>query len=265
MTIPRTACVSLLSALLICAFAAQSASAAVAVNTTTVTCVKGKGDLDFLDEHCDEKVEKGKGSFGHEAIAGGTKTTVSVTNAGTQNGTKEAAPTIIKGTVFGVKHEITCQTTSGEGSLTNSEPVVKQHKVTGTVTINYTSCTVNKPAGFGCEVKQPITLKSNVEGVEGLGAGKNEMGLEFKPAAGETFEEITIANCVFAGTSKITGIAIGTGTPKPTEKHGGATYVFTNAMTKETLKWAGNSVEISGSTTVTMSGGGNPVALTTTT
>jgi hypothetical protein len=255
---------SLLSALLFCAFAAQSASAAAAKNTTAVTCVKGGGELDFSDAHCDKKVEPKKGEFGHVAIAN-EATTVSVTNEKTASETTAAAPTILKGTVFGVKNEITCTKVAGEGTLTNSEPVAKEHKLTGTITANFTSCTVNKPAGFGCKVKEPITVKSNVEGVEGLGAGKNEMGLEFKPTEGEVFNEIVIEGCFLKGTFKTTGTAIGTGTPAPTEKHSGTTNVFTNAMTKETLKLAGNPAEVSSSTTVTMSGGGNPIALTTTT
>lgn len=255
---------ALLSALLVCAFVAQSASAAAAVNTTAVTCVKGGGDKDFKDAHCDENVGKDKGEFGHVAIAVGTKTTVSVTNAGTANATKEAAPTILKGTVFGVKNEITCKTVSGEGELTNEEPSAKVHKFTGTVTAKFTSCTVNKPA-IGCKVKEPISVTSKVEGVEGLGPEKNTMGQEFKPAAGETFSELTLEGCFIAGTYKTTGTAIGTGTGSPSAKFSGATNVFTNAMTKETLKLAGNPAEISSSTTVTMSGGGNPIALTTTT
>jgi len=254
---------SLLSALLFCAFAAQGASAAASKNTTAVTCVEGGGAKDFSDAHCDTAVTPGTGKFGHVAIANGN-TTISVTNAKTANNTTEAAPTILKGTVFGVKNEITCKTVAGEGTLTNSEPVAKEHKVTGTVTAKFTSCTVNKPA-IGCKVKEPITVESKVEGVDGLGAGKNEMGLEFKPAAGEVFNEITLEGCFIAGTFKTTGTAIGTGTPAPTEKHSGTTNIFTNAMTKETLKLAGNPAEVSSSTTVTMSGGGNPVALTTTT
>lgn len=257
---------ALLSALLVCAFAAQSASAAAAVNTTAVTCVKviepKTGDFD--DAHCDVLNKDKKGEYKHDPIAVGTKTTVSVTNAGTANATKEAAPTILKGTVFGVKNEITCKTVSGEGELTNEEPSAKVHKFTGTVTAKFTSCTVNKPA-IGCKVKEPISVTSKVEGVEGLGPEKNTMGQEFKPAAGETFSELTLEGCFIAGTYKTTGTAIGTGTPSPSAKFSGATNVFTNEMTKETLKLAGNPAEISSSTTVTMSGGGNPIALTTST
>jgi hypothetical protein len=254
---------SLLSALLFCAFAAQGASAAVAKNTTAVTCVEG-GAKDFSDAHCDKAVTPGTGKFGHVAIENGKATTISVTNAKTANNTTEAAPTVLKGTVFGVKNEITCKTVSGEGTLTN-EGTGTEHKVKGTVTANFTSCTVNKPAGFGCKVKEPITVKSNTEGVEGNGPEKNTMGLEFKPSSGEVFNEVVIEGCFLAGTFKTTGTAIGTGTGSPSAKFSGATNVFTNEMTKETLKLAGNPAEVSSTTTVTMSGGGSPIALTTTT
>jgi len=253
---------SLLSALLFCAFAAQSASAAVAKNTTAVTCVEGGGAKDFSDAHCDNAVAPGTGKFGHVAIENGKATTLSITNAKTQNNTTEAAPTILKGTIFGVKSEIVCKTVSGEGTLTNEESG-KEHKVKGSVTANFTSCVANKPSG--CKVKEPITVKSNTEGVEGLGAGANEMGLEFKPTEGTIFSSVVLEGCLLAGTYNTTGTAIGTGTPAPTSKHSGTTNVFTNAMTKETLKLAGNPAEVSSTTTVTMSGGGNPVALTTTT
>jgi hypothetical protein len=257
-------CISLLCALAFCAFAAQGASAAAAKNTTVYACLKGN-TKDFSEEHCVNGVTPGTGGFGHEAVTVGDLTALSIGNEKTASETTAAAPTILKGTVFGVKNEITCTKVAGEGSLTNSEPVAKEHRVAGSITAKFTSCTVNKPAGFGCKVKEPITVKSNVEGVEGLGAGKNEMGLEFKPSEGEIFSSVVIEGCFLAGTYNTTGTAIGTGTPAPTAKHSGATNVFTNAMTKETLKLAGNPAEVSSTTTVNMSGGGNPVALTTTT
>jgi hypothetical protein len=78
---------SLLSALLFCAFAAQSASAALktSTNTTGFTCVKGvteKGD--FKDEHCDE-TNVGKGAFKHELIPLNTTTEVEFSNEKSQN------------------------------------------------------------------------------------------------------------------------------------------------------------------------------------
>jgi hypothetical protein len=253
---------SLLFALLFCAFIAQSALAAPAKNTTAFTCVEGSGD--FSDAHCDNQVPKGTGKFKHSGLALKIITHVSLTNAKTANNTTEAAPTIIKSTIFGVKNEITCKTVTGEGELSNEETEKGLHIPRFLIyKPELSSCVVNKPAGFGCKVKEPIQFKLTGEGVEGLGAGKNEMGLEFKPSEGETFGEFTIEGCFVKGTFKFTGTAIQTGTPSPTEEFSGSTGVFTNAMTKETLKLAGNPAEISSSTTLTMSGGGNPISFTT--
>lgn len=255
---------SLMCSLLVCAFVAQSAFGAAATNTTAVTCISGGGSTDFSDEHCDTNVGAGKGKFGHVNIAPKTKVDISITNAKTKNNTTESTPAIQKGTIFGIKSEIVCKTVTGTGSLENVEAVAKQHQVKGTVSAEFTSCTVVKPA-LGCKVKEPIKVTSNVEGVEGLGPEKNTMGLEFKPTAGETFAEIILEGCFIAGTYKVTGTAIGTGTPSPTAKHSGTTNVFTNEMTKETLKLAGNAAEISSTTTVTAKTGGQGVALTTAT
>jgi hypothetical protein len=254
--------ISLICALVFCAFAAQSASAAEGKNTTAVECVKGGGSKDFSDAHCDNNVGAGKGEYGHVVLPK-EKVSISITNANTKNGTTEAASTVLKGTIFGVKSEIVCKTVSGSGSLTNEEPSAGVHRVKGTVEAKFTSCTAPKPA-FGCKVKEPITVTSNVEGVEGLGAGKNEMGLEFKPT-GEHFATVTLESCFIAGTFNTDGTAIATGTPSNTAKWSGATSVFTAAMTKETLKLAGNPAEVESTTTVTKAGGGNPVALTTAT
>ncbi len=258
---------SLICALFICALAAQGASAAEGKNTTAFTCVEGGGEKDFSDAHCDKKVTAGTGKFGHVAIKVGEATPIVVTNAGTKNETKEAAPIIQRGTILGVKSEIECKTLSGEGSLTNEEPSAKVHRVRGSITANFTSCTVKKPA-LGCKVKEPISVSSSVEGVEGLGAGGNEMGLEFKPT-GAHFATLTLEGCIVAGTFNVDGTAIATGTPAPTEKFTGATSIFTAAMTKETLKLAGNAAEIESSATVRMAPVNgvqqNPISLTTVT
>jgi hypothetical protein len=253
---------SLLFALLFCAFVAQSALAAPAKNTTAFTCVEGSGD--FSDAHCDNQVPKGTGKFKHSGLALKIITHVSLTNAKTANNTTEAAPTIIKGTIFGVKSEFTCKTITGEGELSNDESENGLHIPRFLIfKAELSSCVVNKPAGFGCKVKEPIQFELTGEGVEGLGPEKNTMGLEFKPTEGEIFSSVVIEGCFLKGTFNITGTAIGTGTGSPSAKFSGATNVFTNEMTKETLKLGGNPAEISSSTTLTMSGGGNPISFTT--
>ena len=91
---------SLLGALLVCAFAAQSASANVATTSkriTAVTCVKGGGLKDFSKTHCDpgDTVEAGKGEFGHVAINGETKE-VDATNEKVTSETKESEPAVLR-------------------------------------------------------------------------------------------------------------------------------------------------------------------------
>lgn len=255
--------VSLICAVAFFAIAAQGASAAEGKNTTAFECVKGGGEKDFSDAHCDNNVGAGKGEFGHVVLPLNQSTSIAISNEKTKNETKEAASTVLKGTIAGIKSEIVCKTVSGTGSLTNEEPASKVHRVKGTVEAKFTSCTAVKPA-FGCKVKEPITVSSSVEGVEGLGAGKNEMGLEFKPT-GAHFASVTLEGCFIAGTYNTDGTAIATGTPSNTAKWSGATSVFTAAMTKETLKLAGSAAEVESTTTVTKAGGGNPIALTTVT
>lgn len=269
--------VALLCAFLVLALA-QSASAAAAKNTTAFTCIKvAKAKTgDFDDAHCDilHKNEKGEvtkeGEFTHEAIPTGVATNVVLTNEKTKNGTTESTPAILKGTIAGVITEIVCTSASGEGSFTNEEPEPKVHTGKGSASTNMTKCTVNKPAK--CKVKEPISLTPSGVPVEGLGVGKNEMGGEVKPVEGKPFVAITFegVECALKNlTFNVEGTAIATGAPAPTEKHSGSTAVYTNAMTKETLKFGGKTAEFSLATTVRMAPvegkEQNPVAGTTTT
>lgn len=271
-------CLFVLSALLTCAFVAQSASATPAKNTTAFTCVKvAKAKTgDFDDAHCDvrHKNEKGEltkeGEFTHELIALGETTKVVVSNEKTKNATTETTPGVLKGELAGAKLEIVCGVIAGEGEFKNEEPESKVHTGKGSGTTKFTSCKVEKPTK--CIVKEPIEVSAVGEGVEELGTEKKEMGGELRPVAGKIFVSITLENkgaekCALAGKPlEVEGTAIATGTPAPTEKHSGATAVLTNAMTKETLKIGGKPAEISAVTTVRMAGGEqNPITSTTTT
>jgi hypothetical protein len=253
---------SLLSALLFCALAAQGASAAEAKNTTAFTCVKGGGSLDFKDAHCDETTTAGKGGFGHELISHGNKTEIEVTNEGTAESTKKSTPFTLKYESFSTHFE--CATVSGTGTIENSEPAAKEHKVSGTLNINLSKCTVISPAK--CTLKEPIEMKTAFTGVEGLNAEKNNMGLEFKPAAGETFVTLIFegAGCIFKNVN-ISGTMTATGTPAPNAKESGATWSFSPEKEMELLKLGGEPCLVTSSITARMKGGGNPIALTTTT
>jgi hypothetical protein len=260
---------SLLSALVFCAFAAQSASAAAAKNTTAFTCI-AKAEGDFKDAHCDEKVEPGKGSFAHAALTG-SPTEIQGTNEDTAGNPTTA---VLTGVAAGVPAEITCKTVHATGNIENKQTGT-EHQIKGTLTTLFENCQVDKPAK--CQVLVPIEVKAVYEGVEGaLGGGAiDEMGVEFKPHEGETFVQIVFGNdaeCALKNAKlKVTGTAIATGTPPPTKatKHTGVTSNFTKAMTEKTLKFAGNAASFELSTTVRMKDVGGVkqpgIALTTVT
>lgn len=258
---------SLLCALAFCAFAAQSASAAKAVNTTAFTCVKDGGNLDFSDAHCDSKVTQGTGSYGHVAIQPGTTLDVIGDNTTTAGAT---SPAVLKGKAFGTAVEISCATVTGEGTLHNiHDSTGSQHTVTGTATSKISKCTVLKPAK--CVIAEPIEVAAELEGVEGIGAEKNTMGIEAKPdGGGKVFLSITFKNkgaekCgLNEKTLSVEGTAIGTGSVDPKFAHTGATAVSTDAMTTETLIFGGEKAAIDSIGTI-KSKDGTPVALTTVT
>lgn len=263
---------SLLCAVSFCAFTANNALAATAANTTAFTCVLGEGSEDFKDAHCDQKVSAGTGFFGHEAISNGTTTELDVTNAKTQNLTTSSTPAVLKGEIFFSKLEIVCTVVVDVGAVVkNEEDILKGHTMTGQTRLRLSSCTVTKPTK--CTIKEPLDSEIlEFRGREELGLEKKEMGVEFNGGGPAILFTITLENkgaekCALAGKPfKVEGTAIATGgTETQTEKHGGATTVFTNAMTKETVKIGGKAAEFSASLTASMSGNGSPIAFTTTT
>jgi hypothetical protein len=263
---------SLLCALLFCAFTAQSASAVPGKNTTAFTCVENVGAKDFEDPHCDKKVETGGGKFGHVSIPLNATTEITVSNAKTKNKTLESSPTVFKFQIGGEVVEGSCKNVHGLGTLHNVEPIIFEHKVTGTLTIKVTECKVEKPAN--CFVKEPIEYKTEFEGVEGLGPEANTHGIEFRPHAGGGGALMTIAfegpKCVLGGeVAPIIGTMVATGTPNPKEKHSGATLKFTKEMTKETLTVNKLPAEHSGGLTLRMAPIGgleqHPISFTTVT
>jgi hypothetical protein len=246
-----TAGLSLLCALAFAAFSAQSVSAANATNTTAFTCVKEGGAKDFKDAHCDEKVTPGTGGFGHVTIPVNEITEVEYTNAKTKNATTESTPGFLKTVLAGVKTEGFCNTIIGKGKFANEEPSPKVHTGSGTGNIELSSCTLLKPAK--CTFNEPIVINGIAQPVEGLGAGKNEMGGEIKPAEGEIFTTTSFKGAECSLKEKpfeVKGTVVATGAPAPTEKHSGATAILTNAMTKETLSIGGKPAEISAAMTV---------------
>ncbi len=272
---------SLLSALLVCAVAAQSASALkppTSNNTTAFTCVKGAGK-DFKDAHCDEAVPQ-TGEFGHVAIANKTTTEIEGTNNAVTESTKKSEPALLTGTIALAKVEIECLKVKNnvKNSLVhNEEPTPKQHTFTGTIETEFSECNVKKIAK--CIVKENIISKATIHGVEGMEGPKGEknaMGIEFiGDGPEETFAEIEFKNkgaevCSLNGkTFPVKGSVIATNGPttesKQDNKHSGSTLVFTPKFKMQTLTLGPNPAEFHAIATPTMAGGGNPISMTTTT
>jgi hypothetical protein len=254
---------SLLSALLICAFVAQSASAETARNTTAFTCVEtGKGD--FEDKHCDKTgPNKGKEKFAHVEIKLNETTEVDV---------EKIVNPVLKGTVPGGKTEIECTTVKNgkESTIHNTEPELGQHTFTGTVVTEFSGCTVKEPKK--CIVAEPIVSRSTLHGVEKTGPEKNTMGVEFiGEGEEETFATIEYKNkekevCALNGqVFKVKGSAIATsGSGSQSSKESGATLVYEPGNEMQKLKLGANAAEFKG-TFASKRVGGNYIALTTTT
>jgi hypothetical protein len=264
---------SLLCALMFSAVAAQSALAVK--GTTAFTCVeKAKGD--FSDAHCDKAVTAGTGTFGHVEI-GESTTELHVTNNKTKASTTEHTPAVLKGEAFKVPTEIDCTKVEGTSSTKNvKEGIDKVMANEGIFSVKYSECTVTKPTNekgeHVCKVKEPIEAKGTTTTRVQVIAEKETMGVEFKPEAGKPFTQITYegAECPLKGlTANVEGTALATGArgPDNSVSSSGATLVFTDAMTTETLKFGGKPAGLESTVTVSMGNKEkteNPITLTTT-
>ncbi|HEX5610844.1 MAG TPA: hypothetical protein VFX45_12225 [Solirubrobacterales bacterium] len=219
----------MLCALLVSAFAAQSASA---VGTTAYTCKEtGKGP-GFSDAHC--KTASEAGPFQHVAITLNQTTELSGSNE-TTGGTKEN--TLLKATIAGSAFTLTGKTTSGSGWMTNATEGEEMY-AHGEGVITYTEVT----ASGGCKVFTDSGAGKGEEGVihtETLKASTKGQGdaLKFEPKEGTVFARFLLEGCTNTG---INGTYTVTGSVK-TSSITGATSNFTHANTTEqnTLKLNG--------------------------
>jgi hypothetical protein len=230
-------------ALIVSAFAAQSASA----ETTAFTCSKEVTTKTWSDAHCDN--ESGIKEYGHRAIPENTTTSLTVAP-----GTSKPVMRL-RATINGINVELSTENVSGSGSMHNAT-VGGKMQATGTGTKTYTNVKVTSPAGKGCKV---YTDNSGVTGEEGVihtheikGQTTEEMGVKFEPAvAGQPLATFLIEECkgseALEGLNKtytVTGSVIGTPT--------GGEVVFEHAATtaQNTLKINGTiKAGIDGSTT----------------
>jgi len=273
---------SLLSALLLGALAAQSASAALTTskNTTAHTCIKVEIPKtgDFEDAHCDKTHPEKKGEFTHQLIKIGETTTIDGTNNEVTESTKKSEPALLKGEIVGAgKLELECTTVKNNTTnswIRNAEPAAGQHTLEGFVETEFSNCNVKLLKN--CTVEEPIVTKANVHGVEGLEgpkAEKNAMGVEFVGAgANETFVELGFlgVSCPIKTptTFPIKGKVIATNGPTTESaqenRETGATLVFTPKFKMQELTLGGKVAEFSTIATAKMPGG-NPISATTTT
>ena len=243
---------ALLGALLLCAFAAQGASAAFepSTNTTAFTCVyEGPERGDFEDEHCDHNVGPEAGDYGHELIP---------LNQTTEGETTATSTAVLHATPAGLNITITATTGHGTGWLENIEPSAGVHRVIGSGRSEYTGL---KAEGSikKCKVAEPIEVEADFESVEDPESGT--MGGRFSEVEGAgAFTTITLEGCALAGTYPIVGNAVATGAGEG--KGSGATSVLEAA--DEELTFFGGPAQFL-VTTTPISSSGIPGALTTVT
>jgi hypothetical protein len=241
----------MLCALLVSAFAAQSASA---VGTTAYTCVKGGTGgtgVKYTTPHCRPKDESGE--YGHTAIANGTTTELTV------NGKDEKGNSItgfLVSTAFGATIELEGKSVTGTGQMTNSIEGGEMI-ASGVGAITYTNVSVVKP--LNCKVKTdgPANeeLEDGVIHTEALKTTTKEQGdrLKFEPVTAPTVARFWLVTdkgppaspCpLHTNTFTVTGSV--TGVPN------GATTEFTEADTtaQNTLKLNGAKAGLSGSYTI---------------
>jgi len=222
-------------------------ASAVLSGSRAVTCVPDAEVISFGDAHCKE----GGVGYVHKVIANGTETKLTGTNEKTAEGTTASQPSLLRGTLSGLETEIQCTGVSATGALTNTAS-----SVSGTATIEYSGCTVPKPAGRGCKVKAgKITTVLLRAGTAGQGVGQ----IKVQPNSGTELASITLESC-------LNNIPPNTAYPVAgslVASSGGATATTTEAeiTSQKTLTFGGNAAGLEGALTFSKEGG-SPIALT---
>jgi hypothetical protein len=231
----------MLCALLVSAFAAQSASAVIK-GTTAFTCKEEPTAIwQFKDEHCKEESSGGNtGKFRHVEIKQDTTTHITLSNKKTTDDTKESTPQRLKATINGIATELVATEVHGTGGLTNKlDAATGDHYIhTKNVKLVYTGVEVAKPAGKGCKVYtdetkpgEEMTGKEQVgvvdtEPLTGTSLGQGD-SLKFTPTEGTVFARFWITGCEGSEALKAlnkTYTVEGSATGKPT----GATITFSH-------------------------------------
>jgi hypothetical protein len=236
---------SLLSALVLCAFVAPSA---MALNgTTAFKCIHttATGE-EFSDEHC-TSAQTGHAGFTEMGLTPNTETEITASNSSTES---KVTNSKLKGVATGVSFELessSFQSCAGNDKVGNKLNGGGQGEATGIFCGEFSSVVVNKPAK--CEVEKGVvkllengTGKTVVKEV----SEKQEMYVELNPPKEKPFAEFTFAGgeCTLKGTKvSVTGSATANVSTE-LAKNDGATLKFTTAQTGKTLKAAGNTAEL---------------------
>ena len=243
-----TAAAAVLCALVLCAFAAQSALAAK--GTTAFTCAKTEKETAFSDAHC-TKAGTGAG-YKHQAIATGEKTNIVLTNQKTASETTAPTPAIIKIHFGPMEGELECQGVKGEGTLTNNETGGKMN-VSGTVSTTFSECTVSPTVTFPeCQLEKPFTSTTT------FSTPREGMNLSFVPEGSEVLVKFRLIKC--KASLENTEYAVSgsyTGTPN------GTTWETTTESSSG-LKSSGGQAGLISKTTVTRKETETGISMTTT-
>jgi hypothetical protein len=237
---------AVLCALVFSAFAASSASANQAYTCQPVT---GQvGTVGFSDAHC---LTAATGlNVTHEHVLITENTNITGTNANTAEGTTAARVSKLRGTAAGVETEVQCTTVGGSGTMKNEATWAE-----GTGTINYSGCSVSKPAGKGCVVSGgAVNTKELFATTKGL---TNE--LEFTPKEGTEFASITITSCSVSGLNNTFPV---TGSIKGVTSGATTTSTHTETTAQNTLKFAGQKAGLDGAITIKDLTNGRGIAVT---
>lgn len=263
----------MLCALLLSAFAAQSASAIT--GTTGFTCVKGGGDKALRGEHC---LTTGAAAqeYGHVAIEQDKTTEIIATNGKTASGTTEATKVRLKASVGGTPVELVASELTGQGWVENKVAASGEHYTLTHATITFTEVEVAKPEGRGCKVYTD-NEEAKTEGEVGVIHTRELKGtteaqgdfFKYEAADGGAYANFFLTCEEGKKIPGCEGTLTVTGSVKATPE--GTTSNLTHAATttQGTLFVKGNKAGIDGSLTLSVreKGGGayTPVAQTTVT
>jgi hypothetical protein len=257
---------ALMCALLLCAVAAQGASAAG--NGQTINeCVKVPHG-NFSDAHCDSEVSPESGEYLHVQFPT-ESTAITLTNGGTAESTKKATTGVLHiALLHGFKNvNVECTNVEGTGTAQNvagppmvgkGSGIIKFNNGTGVLCHTNQSGCEGGTATVGAKVSE---VKASAETVEGgtLGSG---MGLKFSPTTGSQFATITFeGSCGLHafGAIPVAGSTIATAGGEPNGH--GATAWFTEEMSSLTV--GGEPAGLTGKATLKRTSNGNALTLTT--